>query len=511
MLRFTATTGACLGSATALGLVFMASSAHADLTASDVWADWQGYLSSSGYDVTGTEAVSGGTLTVSDVTMSIVIPEEDASASVNLGEIAFTENGDGTVSVAFPETVPMTIEVVADGEPPVQMGMDYNSQDFDMTVSGEPNDLRYDYTAAQLAVVMRDMVVAGQSISLGEVNMSVADVVGATTMKVGNIRTMDQTINTGAVNYVIDIQDPEGGEGNIFLKGQFEAFDIKALGALPLEMDAADMAAALSSGFDVDATMTYTSGATEFRFDDEGNTVEGNSSSDGGAYTVALGGDGLTYNVLSTGMKLAMAGGDIPLPIELAFGEAGFNLTMPVAKGEDEQDFAFGVNLGDFTMSDLLWGIFDPTAQLPRDPATIAVDLTGKAKLFFDLMDPEQMESAGLVGAPGELNALDLNSLTVSLAGAELTGQGAFVFDNTDLTTFDGMPAPDGAVDLSLTGGNGLLDKLISMGLVPEDQAMGVRMMMGLFAVPGEGEDSLTSKIEVKSDGQVLANGQRLR
>ena len=39
---------------------------------------------------------------------------------------------------------------------------------------------------------------------------------------------------------------------------------------------------------------------------------------------------------------------------------------------------------------------------------------------------------------------------------------------------------------------------------------MGARMMMGLFAVPGEGEDTLKSKIEVNDEGHVLANGQRL-
>ena len=77
--------------------------------------------------------------------------------------------------------------------------------------------------------------------------------------------------------------------------------------------------------------------------------------------------------------------------------------------------------------------------------------------------------------------------------------------------TFDGMPAPTGAIDLQLVGGNGLLDKLIQMGLVPEDQAMGVRMMMGLFAVPGDQPDSLKSKVEFTQDGQVLANGQRLK
>ena len=39
---------------------------------------------------------------------------------------------------------------------------------------------------------------------------------------------------------------------------------------------------------------------------------------------------------------------------------------------------------------------------------------------------------------------------------------------------------------------------------------MGVRMMLGLFAVP-EGNDGYVSKIEMREDGGLYANGQRLQ
>ena len=169
-------------------------------------------------------------------------------------------------------------------------------------------------------------------------------------------------------------------------------------------------------------------------------------------------------------------------------------------------------SLKDFTIADGLWGLFDPSGQLPRDPATMTVDLSGKAKLLFDYLDPAQsaiLEQAGT--ALGELEALTLNELTVDVAGARLTGQGDFTFDNSDTVTFSGFPKPQGAVDLQLLGGNGLLDNLVSIGLLPEDQALGARLMMGLFARPGEGEDAFVSKIEVNDQGHVLANGQRLQ
>jgi hypothetical protein len=112
---------------------------------------------------------------------------------------------------------------------------------------------------------------------------------------------------------------------------------------------------------------------------------------------------------------------------------------------------------------------------------------------------------------PAVLYGLTVNDVTLSIAGAEITGKGGFTFDNTDLVTFDGLPAPTGAIDFDLYGVNGLLDTLGQMGLLPQEQSMGARMMLGLFARPGQGEDHLTSTIEVKADGSVYANGQQIK
>jgi hypothetical protein len=158
-------------------------------------------------------------------------------------------------------------------------------------------------------------------------------------------------------------------------------------------------------------------------------------------------------------------------------------------------------------MSEMLWAMFDPNAQLPRNPATIALDLTGKARLLFSLLDPATASAIGPDTAPAEVKELDINRLEIAAAGAELTGNGAFAFDNNA----GPVPKPQGAIDLKLTGGNALIDKLVATGLLPEDQAMGVRMMMGLLAVPGATPDTLNSKIEINEQGHVLANGQRIQ
>jgi len=111
---------------------------------------------------------------------------------------------------------------------------------------------------------------------------------------------------------------------------------------------------------------------------------------------------------------------------------------------------------------------------------------------------------------PGEIHALDVTELRASVAGAELTGAGAFTFDNTDLTTFAGAPAPTGKIDLKLVGGNTLLDSLVAMSLLTADDANGARMMMSMFANPGAGPDEMTSTLEFKDKG-FFANGQQLQ
>ena len=61
-----------------------------------------------------------------------------------------------------------------------------------------------------------------------------------------------------------------------------------------------------------------------------------------------------------------------------------------------------------------------------------------------------------------------------------------------------------------MIGAYALMDKLTTMGLLPAEQSAGFKAMLGLFAVP-VGADELTSKIEMREDGGIYANGQRLQ
>ena len=502
------TTSACTA---AIGILFSTSAAFADVTADQVWGDWKNYMSGFGYDLSSSENMSGDTLTISDITMSTILPDDSGSLNLKMGGIAFTNNGDGTVSISVPPVMPVTVNITPTTGETVDLTLQYATTGYTVNISGDPDDMTYNYSVASAAISLDRLMVNGLAIDVGEASLSIADVVGSTNMQLGDLRQTKQKFNTGPIRFAVNFSDPEG-KGGIVANGDYEGISFEGGGSFPSDMDINDIAAMLAAGFAFDGTYTFKSGATNFNIDDNGKVTEISTKSGGGHIAVTMNQNLLQYGGSSDNIELNMSGGDIPLPIELAMKQWGFNLLMPIAKSDAEQDFALSMNITDLSVSDLLWSLADPSATLPHDPATIAFDLTGKAKLFFDLLDQDQMQDAAMgTETPGELNELKLNSLTVKIAGAELTGNGGFTFDNSDLTTFGGIPAPTGAIDLAVVGLNGLLDNLVAMGLLPEDQVMGMRMMMGMFAVVGEGDDTLTSKIEVSGDGQVKANGQRLQ
>jgi len=140
----------------------------------------------------------------------------------------------------------------------------------------------------------------------------------------------------------------------------------------------------------------------------------------------------------------------------------------------------------------------------------LALNFSGRGLLGMNLYDLEDVIDDIDPTDLGQLNSLTLNNLTIAGLGARLVGNGGFTLDNSDTRTFDGFPRPEGRVTFTVTGLNKALDDLVSSGLVPSDQVFMGRMMMGAFLTP-TGDDELTSDLEVKPDGSLYANGQRLR
>lgn len=489
--------------------------AWADLTPQEVWGDWRAYMEGMGYEIAATETANGDDLTVSDLSFSFAIPESDGAMSMSLGSLAFNQNRDGTVAIVMPDTVPITMtgEDAANGGEPFTVTVNFTQNDHAITVSGDPEDMTYLYTAQSFAMDMTRMKVGDKEMSGDDarINFSGTNLSSTTSMTIGDMRGYDQNGSIESMAFDLFVNDPDKADAQGAIKGTMGGVTFTGQGELPLEVaKGADMSTLMAEGFDATGSLSYASGSSEFDIKDpeNGNYVM-NTTSQGGDFGFKMSANGLAYDVAQRDVNIGVTMEMMPFPFEIKMAESGFNLALPVSKSDEAQDFAFGLNLSDFTMSDIIWSMFDPAAQLPRDPATVVLDLTGKVKMLVDWMNPEA--AAQMTGSPGEVKAVNLGTLLVSAAGAKLEGAGDITFDGAAGGLVPGAGNPVGDVDLALAGGNTLLDKLVAMGLLPQDQAMGARMMMGLFTVPGDAPDTLKSKIEFTPDGQILANGQRLR
>lgn len=490
-----------LGAGALSAFLLGATALHADVTAEEVWQGMADYYADLGQSVTaGSKGMDGDTLVITDAVFATQTPEGSFSATV--AEIRLRELGDGRVEVTMSDDIPVALLTRPETGETVDMGIKITQSGLSLIVSGSAGDTTYDFTAPEMAIIVDGMKVDGAEVPL-TLNATLTGNSGSYRMVSEGGRAITSDMRADKVDFRIAAEDPEG-KGNFSATGSLTGLSGTSSASLPEGIDMADMNAALQAGLSMDGTFGYTGGGYVMDFKDGEETVSAQSTGGGGSLHFRMSKDGLSYGGEGRDAKVSMQMSAFPLPIDFSMAQSAFGLTLPVSKGEAAQPFGLLVKFVDLEVSEGLWSMFDPTSQLPRDPATLILDVKGAAKMLVNIFDPKEAETIAST-PPGEVEALDIGELKVAAVGAELTGSGAMTFDNSA-----GKPMPIGAVDLKLVGGNGLIDKLVAMGFVPEDQAMGARMMMGLFAVPA-GEDTLTSKIEFKEGGSVFANGQQVQ
>lgn len=496
-------------------LLLSAPLALADLTPDEVWSDWQSYLEQMGYAVDGVETSSGEGLRVDDVTMTLPMPEDEGAVTVSIESLSFLPNDSGGVDIVMPDKMPMMVSGLTDGpgSEAFEMVATYTQTDHALTASGSAAELTYDYTAGAAAIGIDSLVVDDQPLpnDLFRVNFALTGISTNTVIKTGDIRDYTATGSMASLNYDIFFEDPEDTSTTATFNGQASDLELTGTTSIPISMAATEGASEmLRAGFAFDTTLTYAGGASEIDVQDQlDGSFAMQSASETGRVQFGMSPSAVSYNVGQTGLDVSVRVDGIPVPFEVGAAESGFGFSMPTLQSEEAQDFSLGLTLNSLALSDTIWGIFDAAGQLPRDPATLILDLTGQVKLMVDWFDPRAL--AMLASDPGALVAANLNELTLEAAGARLDGDGALTFDGSGAPMVPGIGNPVGEVNMMLAGGNALLDRLIAMGIVPQEQAMGARMMMGLFAVPGDAPDTLKSKLEFTQDGQILANGQRIR
>lgn len=481
-----------------------ASPVLADVTANDVWTSWKTLAES--YDQTievESDSFSNGVLTLSGVTTTMALPD-GGTASGRLGELVLTEQSDGTVAFTMPAEYPFAFTAKgAEGED-MAIAMRFVQEGLEVVASGDPEAISYRFAAPTMSVVLDEITENGTPVEM-TLTATLKGTDGTYDVTAGDPQTIDNTFKAEALEFAISVNEPEENV-NFQMTATASGIESSSTGQMPIFTGGPEFAQMLRAGLTTEARMTAGPGTFTLAVDDGETPFTMSGGSESATLDMAVTPDGVVYGGTKKGVTATLELGTMPLPpFTLAIAETGGEVRMPLIATDEAKDFGLKMNLTGLEIGESAWAMVDPAGGLPRDPANLALDVSGMGRWAIDISDPAAMAEM-TDEVPGEVQSLALNSLLLSVLGAELTGSGDFSFNNASVP-----PVPSGLVNLRLVGANGVIDKLIATGLLPEDQAMGARMMLGLFARPGGGEDELVSAIEVKEDGSVLANGQRIK
>ena len=489
-------------------LILTASPLMTAVTPEQVWQGWQDASAAMGNKVSADSATrDGDSLVVKNVKIG-----DATTGMASLGTIRLKDNGDGTVAIVLPDTYPVSLHL-----PPSANEKDATDLSFDVTMpgakiiaSGTPEAVRYatDAPTIDLKLATINNVVASAIPVSAEVHL--AGLSAKYGFGTGADQKLDEAFSIKSVNFAVKGTDPKSNSDYDISTSLADLAGKVALN-LPAGVDTKDIEAALAKGFSLDSSISF--GATTFDVNvhDAGKQTQITGTTGSASLDVAMNADKMTYGTDTKAVSLKIISPDIPLTdASLSYAAAGFSVVMPVTASDTPADFTLTMNLTDVAPSEAIWALIDPGKALKHDPATLVIDTKGKVTLTRSLLADATSLEAGQTDQPGKLNALDLDQFQAKAAGADVTANGSFTFDNSDMTTYQGIPAPTGKIDIKAVGVNALIDTLVKMGVVPQQQAMQGRMMLAMFANTATDADEMTSSMEFK-DKHFFANGQQLQ
>lgn len=494
-----------LAGSTAIALLLSQSMALA-VTPEEVWTNWQQAISSAGIVVEGTAARNGDTLETGGVKAVFSDPAGGGTVTVTFDGLAFVDRGDGTVEVRLPRSYAVT-STATDG--PGSFVATLTEQGLSMIASGTAAATSYDITAEEYALLFDQFTELDGAAPVDlTAKIVVTGLKAAYSVAPGQGTTgIESTATAASTSMELAARDPSNGMTADFTAtlGPIESVTKGTfVGAELME----DVSAALKAGFNVDSTTSIGAVTVKGGFRDNVANGEIDASLTGANARIALDAARVDYGWGLTGADVRLTGSDLPVPeITTAFGEFSFNIMLPIAMTEAPQEWSTTFRLVDLTAADMLWSMFDPGGMLKRDPVSLIMDLKGSILWTADILDPAVQNQAE---PPLELISLDVPQVLVKALGGQIDATGALTFDNSDLVTYEGFPAPTGKVTANLKGINALIDVAVSMGLISADEVMPMRMGLAMFAKPGAGPDELVSEVEFKDRG-LFVNGQRLR
>lgn len=547
----------------AAALLALTAPVFADVTPAEVWQNWVAYYQANGYVVTeGSREEAGETLTIRDATLAYAAPEDDGAMTVTIPQVTLQATGDGRVRTTVADQSRAIIRFRNDKDQPVTAEATATLKGAEVVTGGTAADMTHDGKAAEVLVALDRLVTPDGDktipLTLKLLNttyrhravdgpsLSVTASGATERVELAGTFTDEGPEMPGTTRFSVNLDGVQGSGQATMPKG------------IPIGAGG-DMNAALKAGLDVAGTLTMA--AMDLSFDHAGKdetgadqSVAGTTSGKGIDAAFGLSAAGISYQASGDALQASMTSGDLPVPLSYAVNSVSTDIQFPVMQSDTPAPFKFAYSLGGLTLGDGIWGMLDPKGQLPRDPGSLDIDVTGLVRVMADLFDPATLNASneaedgaeagsgpeapagGATGgttdgaapdaAPGTQDSgaqdaddassepapiqpteVTINKLGVQALGARIDASGALA-----APPGGSMDQPVGTITARMEGLNGLLDKAVAMGLVEQDQVAGYRMMLAAFAKPApEGGDALVSEFQFKEGGQIFANGQQVQ
>lgn len=489
----------CLAALVAL----VASPALADVTAAELWQEWQDRGPLVGQTRSADEVIEtedGLILRGFTATGSV----EGAVSVARLEEIALIETGDGTVRIVPSDTYEITSTSNLSDAPSIEITITVSHDGLDAVASGTPEERAYDISAD--AVNVRQSIDDGSGV-LGDgilVDISVNDidqryVFGETGEEGLNFSSAG---DIGSINMSFDVAPPDD---DVSVKFAMSVSNVTSTsgGETGNLMRIASEPGLGPEGFDLTLDTSYDAIIYEMTVSDPANPLNIFYRNAGGAFGGSFSEEGMTFSVSATDSLTRVSGPAIPAPVEFTVGSMSAQFAVPLAPGDGPVDASARIAYDTVQPGAALLDLFDPGQGIPRDPISAIIDLEATVDLFVNLLaiDPTTLDTP-----PGNLRSLDINEVSINAAGASLRADGNLTFAEGQI-----VPLPVGTVEIEGSGLNALIDTLTQAGLLPVEQGAMARGLMGAFARPGPTADTLESTIQFNEGGGITANGVPLR
>jgi len=494
------------GAATAATLCLLPAAALA-LTPQEAWDRWKAQAEDAGMSVVaGGQSTSGDTLTVTDVAFSQEF--EEATLNGTVAEIVLTDVGGDTVTVTMSDDIPMTMTGTNSDGDDFTAAMTFSAPDLVYTATDGPSGgTDATYEASTVTLVVDEITEDGEVMDFAVTAIGTG-IAGAYTATGDDMPAIESTVTVAQASFDMSGNDPEEGTFSFDMTIDDISTATSSVGMAMFNM-MDDPEALIDSGMSARSEGSAGAIAIDVSVAGAPETFDLQITMGGGEGSAGVDASRVEYGFSYNDLAFTASGSEIPFPqVTGALGQSQTNFSVPVGASDEAAPMSLLFALRDLTLGEEIWSMFDPAGALPRDPATFVLDIAGQARILQNLFSADLEESDEM---PAEIEQVDINELRLSLVGAALTGEGSVALDYDSPGPFGpGSPAPDGTISLTLTGGQSLLDTLVSMGLIMEEQAMMARMMTGMLARPGDGPDTLVSEITLQPDGTILANGAPL-